>query len=377
MERGEGAPRIVSEILKELDYNPHFTYELVEEWAQGIPTYKESDPNDPEWQPTPLTPIDLSSEGLGEVYVKDESNRSSNPTGTMKDRPAWEFATLYRDMARALELKVASGVLAQKDVEQISIPRFTVITSGNEGTALATAFEKYNLPPPKLILDLNTPINILNYVKGLRADSYRVNLSSGALTPEDIKRLSHNSNGVDITSFKPIEPNAVFYDWHVHEVFNDNPDEIYVPYGSGRLMENYLTWQYRTNRNESGSNRDPRLKVDPVGVISANIFGVEPSNRDSIADKLTAEFKPFLIFEDKDIKGLVDISITGRETGVNEVTDDYIQYAQQLLTTKGITAEPSGAASLAYYIKRFQEGKISANKKVVVVNSGSGLTSTI
>lgn len=374
-EKGPRPPELTKlqrEIKKEIEY-PHFiNYEIVEKWGDGIPAFAEADPVAPEWKATPVVHIDLSKDGLGEIFVKNEADRESNPTGTIKDRAAWELATLYRDYARALYLKIRTGALDKKGLERLVMPRFSLITAGNEGKAVAECFKKYDLPPPKLIIGKNTRSTIINELIKLRADVYIADLSS-ELTTEDIKQISNNSCGIDITSIQAIEPSSVFYDWHVHESFNESPDDIYVPYGSGRLMENYLVWQARSMRNESKRRRDPRLKVSISKVITMNVFGAEPAEYPSEADKLVAPFKPFLLFKDEDINALVNLSFTGSETGKNKITEEKIRQAYQLLTSHGIEVEPSSATSLALYIDRFEKGLVKSGRKTLIINTGKGL----
>jgi len=360
------------EVKKEIEYPQHMSYELVEKWGDGIPAFAEADPRAPEWKATPIIPIDLTENGYGEVYIKNEADRSSNPTGTIKDRSAWELATLYRDYARALYLKTREGAIRKNELGTFAIPRLSLITAGNEGRAISECFRKYDLPPPKLVIDRNAPSTVVDELERLRADLYVTDLSR-ELRPEDIKRLSNNLDGIDITSTRAIEPSSVFYDWHVHESFNESPNEVYVPYGSGRLMENYLVWQARTMRNESEGRHDPRLHVPVMNIITMNILGAEPAEHPSVADKLGAQFKPFLLFRDEDIDDLVKLSFTGTGSKKEPVSDMRIKEAHELFTAHGIEAEPSAAAGLALYMDRFERGLIDQQKKILIVNTGKGL----
>jgi hypothetical protein len=325
----------------------------------------------PEWRETPTKPLDLGNEGYGLVYLKDESDPASNPTGTIKDRAAWELAVLYRNFARSLYLQMRTGLLAASELARMHVPRFTFLTSGNIGNAVEACFGKYHLPPPKIIIDSVKAEQIRPIIENWRADIYAIDLSR-ELTPEEMLTLTDNEKGIDITSFTPFNPHIVFYDWHVHEVFNKEPDYIFVPYGSGRLMENYLAWQYLSCRNAAAGSRDPRLRTDAGKVMCMNICGAEPANQNSIADKLTAAFKPFLLFKDEDVNGMRNLSFTGRETKKESVEENYIMAAYALMAKYGIQAEPSGAASLALYLKYFDEGRIRDDKKVVIVNTGKG-----
>ncbi len=349
-------------VVKETGYPEVMSSELVEKWAYGIPIFSENDPKNPEWKATPVKQL----EGYENVFVKDESDITSNPTQTIKDRMAWELVTLFRDYARGLYLKRKEGLL-NGNIGSLLIPRLTALTAGNVGRSISEAFEQYGLPPIKMLVDVSMPDSRLEVLKRLHADIYMADLSKKELTAEEIMELTNNKHGINITSMVVFEPQAIFYDWHVHEAFNENPDEIYVPYGSGRLIENYLTWQARNARS-----KDPRLKI-PVGkLISISIFGAEPKEGHSIADKLTKEYNPFVILDGQDINALGALSFTGRNTGIYRVPEEKIMQAYQILSGHCDT-EPSAAAGLALYLHRLDQKKIDPAKKVLIINTGKGI----
>lgn len=369
-------------VIREVDYPRHMDWGLVEQFADGIPCYPENDPNLPEWSATPTIPVDLTSDGYGIVYIKDESDTESNPTGTIKDRAAWELATLYRDFARALYLKKKAG-LVNGNISSIPVPRFSYITAGNVGRAISHMFSRFGLPPMKLLVDSAISPHRLEILRALHADIYVSDLSRNvfekddessrrAYTPEEIKILTNNRGGIDITSVMALEPHAVFYDWHVHESFNEAPQEIYVPYGSGRLWENYLTWQERSIRNDAVGKRDPRLRVPVSSVVDMSIFGAEPADPHSSADKLTKSFNPFALFSDQDTAALGALQFTGKATQVSKVDEERIDQAYRLLG-RHVETEPSAAAGLALYLQRFDDGEIDERKKVLIVNTGRGI----
>ena len=126
--------------VKELSYPMQMSMELLERWADEIPVFSKSNPAEPEWAPTPLIPIDLTRIGYGLVYVKNEADHRSNPTKTIKDRAAWELVTLYRDFARALYLRMRTNQIRKREVQKIKVPRFSLITAGNEGGAICACF---------------------------------------------------------------------------------------------------------------------------------------------------------------------------------------------------------------------------------------------
>jgi len=198
------------DIIQEREHPKVMNWELVEKWADGIPRYSENDVAHPEWRSTPVFPLDLSAEGYGLVHIKDESDKTSNPTQTIKDRAAWELTTLFRDYARGLYLKRREGSL-NGNIGSLVVPRLSYVTAGNVGRAVSHMFQNYDLPPFKLLVDASISPERLEKLKGLHADIYRTDLSKRSLTPEEIKRLTNNENGIDITSVMIIEPQAVFY----------------------------------------------------------------------------------------------------------------------------------------------------------------------
>jgi threonine synthase len=342
-------------IVQENEFPVRMTRELIQRWA-GIPRYSENDPKEPEWQPTPTTQLP----GFENVYVKDESFRASNPTGTIKDRPAWEIAALYRDFARVLELR--GNFLDEK------VPRISYVTAGNVGRSVSEVARKFGLPPMKLLVDSFIPTSRLAELKKLHADIYMVDLKKKELSSAEIKALTNNQDGVDLTSVVVIEPQRTFYDWHVHEAFNENPGEVYVPYGSGRLFENYLTWQEINSRV-----RDPRLKAPILSLLNMSILGARPKTNGSVADKLVTDYNPFRILKEEDFSSMHSLSFTGDNTGVYKVSDDMINQAHKVLTETGFETEHSGSAGLALYLQRLDEGKINPRKKVLIINTGRGI----
>lgn len=371
------------EIIKKVEFPQFMSFELMQEWIDTIPRFLNYDLKNPEWQPTPERKLGSSTDGYGVVSVKDES---VNITGTMKDRPAWELVKLYADYAFGVALRTAgfSQAKAEDYLKCQRIPHFTLITSGNEGAAVAVAFERYKLPPPKLVVGNTINPTDEERVKKLRADIYKVDLSK-KISPSMMKLLTENENGVEITSQSPhFLPNVIFYDWLVHEVFRGQPDDLYVPYGSGRLMENFLTWQSLTLSKGPDARLGIRqgdtaaLQEMVARVQKMNIFGAEPAKKDSQADKLTAPFKPFLIFQDQDIRSQVDLHRTGEHTGKFKVREEYITRAYEIFRKHGVQAEPSAAAGLALYLQRCDTAtkrgrETLLSRRAVIVNTGKGL----
>ncbi len=355
-------------IAKETEFPAHYTRDIAEQWADGIPLFQLKDPRNPEWKETPLLSADLRPYGYGELFFKDES---VNPTGTIKDRAMWEVVKNYGKNARIVLLRTKNG-LGKKGIETVQIPRFSVLSSGNVALAAARAFQKYGLPPVKVLLDRETPADVLQSLLPEHADIYLADLRK-ELTARDIKILTHNVDGIDITSTVSFRPEEVFYDWHFHEVANARPIHVFTPYGSGRVFECYLRWQEKSLSNELEGTRDLRLKAPIRDVIAMNIYGAEPKRHiTSKANKLTAHYKPFRIFQDEDINDSRSLGFTGLHTGVYRIDEPRIEEAHQIMNAF-CPAEYSGAAGLALYLQFWKRGTVKPGERVVVVNTGKGI----
>lgn len=356
-------------VVKELPFPNHLSPKIAKKWAEGIPLLSENNPNNPEWTETQTHEIEYKGR---KILVKDES---TNPTGTMKDRPAWEMACLYRDFARTCILKG----LSETEIRQTPIPSLSIITSGNAGRAVAEVFKKYNLPPPRLLIGNQTNEAIIAELEKLYANIYRVDLSH-KLDGQAILKATNNGNGKDITSDQTIEPQVVFYDWLAHEVFNkidSNPEtqkHIYVPYGSGRLFESLLYWQVQSiKKHIQGLLPDPRLKIDPMLLLKTSLHGAKPEANDSEADKLTASHKPFIAFTREQVKSCIPFQLTGNQTGINNFPENNLVEASRLFEKQGIETEKSGAAGMALAIQDIKDEKVDDDDQIISINTGKGL----
>src|SRR3989344_7122719 len=358
-------------ILKEIPFSSHFGRDYLELLLDTLPKSRKNDPSRPEWRPTPIIPLDLQPFGYTLVHIKDESDVRSNPTGTFKDRRAYENGPI---LFRAIAERAWSAH------SEIDVPRLTDISMGNIAFAQAYMNERYGLPPPKLLLDSRTPPDKLQRLQQLRADIYLapfdINVFTGKSEPytaEQIRTLTNNSNGHDATSTRLLQPQRNWYDQHVHEAFNffQRDGEIYVPHGSGDLFANYVTWQMITGLH-GAAKKDIRLRVHPSVVASLDILGAMPSETKSNADKLTGHM-PFTYYSANDILGLRQFGFTGQETGVYRIPEDYVAYAAEIMIQTGIKTEPSASIGLGLFMWRYDHGLIDKKKTVLIVNTGKGM----
>ena len=211
--------------------------------SDNNPNRPEFPPNNPKFPATPTYKIKV--QGFSDVWLKDES---INPTGTHKDRMAWEIVVTYRDFLLAKKRGQIKGKL----------PSMSIISSGSAAVAIQSQLRKYRLPNLKVLVDTNINSEVLRMLKKIGCEIYETNLSIKAFHWKEILALTHNPNGIDITSNTALDPNIRFYDWMSYEILNSSPDYCFMPFGTGTLYENVIN----INKREVSSKRhDPRFKV--------------------------------------------------------------------------------------------------------------------
>ena len=117
----------------------------------------ENDPKKPEFPPDnpkfPATPTyQIKAPGFTNLWLKDESK---NPTGTHKDRMAWEMVVTYREMLMAKKM----GLVKDK------LPQMSLITSGAAGFAIQPMLKKYGLPKLKCLVDIDLDERIIHILE--------------------------------------------------------------------------------------------------------------------------------------------------------------------------------------------------------------------
>ncbi len=376
------------EVVQEVPYPEFWSLELAQKWAREIPENLET-----EGHKTPLIKLDLTAEGYGVVFIKNEADRSVNPTGTMKDRIGRSLALEYKANAKwALESRENDHNYAER-FPKMRIPRYSMLTAGNAGMALARSCDSLSLPPPKLLLDKHTDKKIIEALKNANADIYIVDLSSNPFTgrpsiedpldPYEILSLTNNTYGVDLTSSnseQDYNPHITYYQNLAKQIFTEQPDEIYVPYGSGALFGEILIAQRLNYPSEAELSQTSLKKAKLTQRISTvTILGGEPESLNSIADKLSAPAKPFPTTWERELKFYKTHGETNPNTGVEKLSEEDIISAYELLKSKeqtiGIETEPSACAGLALYMKRWKRGKIKPEAKIIVINTGKGIIS--
>ena len=320
----------------------------------------DNDPGQPEFPPEnpcfPATPTyQIQVPGYTNVWLKDESK---NPTGTHKDRLAWEVVVTYRQFLRA----------KQRNGSSAPLPQMSIISSGSAATAIQAMLSRYGLPPLKALVDRNLSPELQENLRTLGCEVYTTDLSRRLLDWKDILELTDNEAGFDLTSGEALDPTTRFYDWLSYEILNESPEYCFVPFGTGNLFENILNV---AKREVLAADGDPRFQGEIEVVEDCCFMGATTSNPDSkAAEKLYSPHLPFAHFDEQWIRFYRLAGFCNPQSGVYQIEENFLEQAMQLAQEQGIACEPSGIAGLALFLQKAEVLNIPADAKVLVVNTG-------
>ena len=318
----------------------------------------ENDPNKPEFPPdnpkfpaTETFPIEIS--GFANVWMKNEA---SNPTGTHKDRMAWEIVVSYRDFLLA----------KQRGLLKSPLPHMSIISSGAAAIAIQNMLNKYKLPHLKVLVDANIDDRIIKILQRMGCEVFPANLAAKPFHWSEILALTNNKEGFDITSGVALDPTTRFYDWMSYEIINNSPDYAFIPFGTGNLYENVLN----INKKEVTSIgfHDPRFQGDVEKLRYCNFIGATTNNPKSKADKLYSPHLPFVNFDQQWIEFYKTAGFCGPKSNVLNVKEESLDKATEIAEKQNIEFEPSGLAGLALMLQMKDE--LPRNKKYLIVNTG-------
>jgi len=318
--------------------------------SENDPLKPEFPADDPQFPATPTYQIQV--EGFSNVWLKDESK---NPTGTHKDRMAWEIVVTYRDFLLAKQRGQLTGAL----------PQMSIISSGSAATAIQTQLQKYDLPNLKVLVDVRISDEISNWLESLGCEVYKTDLTKKSYAWKEILALTNNPGGLDITSSEALDPTTRFYDWLSYEVINSSPEYCFIPFGTGNLYENILNI---TKKELSTTTHDPRFQGDIEVLRRCNFMGVTTTNPKSRAEKLYSPHLPFVHFDEQWMRTYRMAGFCGPESDVYTLQEHYLDQALELAAAQNICAEPSGISGLALLLQL--KDRLPHDKKMLIVSTG-------
>jgi|GEM_PF-448372 cysteine synthase len=340
------------------------TISPVERIYQSIQIPSNNNPLKPEFPPKPFfTPSFPASKtyqieipGFTNVWLKDES---TNPTGTHKDRFAWEVILKYKALLESSRQRPFNR-----------LPQISMISSGGAATAVQNLFNLFNIPLSiKVLLDKKTSPAIKSSLQKIGCSIYETDLSDVLLHPEEIKRITENWDGIDITYRETLDPNLDnYYDWLSYEIINENPDYCFIPFGTGDLYINVLNIVKKEYFNSFLHNPDPRYSGSIDKLKNCHYFGATSKNKDTQLDKLYSSFLPTFNEYLNFLKELISYSCVGDRTSIQQIQESFVNDAIQIAGKQKITFEPSGIAGLALLLQI--RGNIPPDSKILIVNTG-------
>jgi len=317
--------------------------------SENDPKMPEFPPENPKWPSTPIKRIELK--GFPNVFLKDES---VNPTGTHKDRMAWEIIVTYRQL-----------LLSKKRGNLKKMPHMSIISSGSAAFAIQTIIRKYGLPDLKVLIDHKLDSSVKKSLERAGCEIYETDLSKKQLFTEDILKLTNNIDGIDITSDDSLGPFNIFYDWMAYDIINQNADYVFIPYGTGHLYENIVNVAVNEGRTKK---HDRRFRGDPKRIRVCNFIGATTNNPHTKADKLYSHHLPFVHFDKKWIRMAIKNGFIGPKSDVYVIREKFLENAMKIADKNGIDCEASGIAGLAMMLQI--KDQIPKNKKILIINTG-------
>lgn len=317
----------------------------------------ENDPKKPEFPPDnpsfPATPtFEIQVPGMSNVWVKDES---VNPTGTHKDRMAWEMVVTYKNLLLAKKVGITDH-----------LPQMSIISSGSAAVAVQKMLKRYDLPNLKALVHFQLSEKVKEYLKNIGCEIYETDLSKRVLLTENILHLTDNPGGIDITSDEALGPFDVFYDWMSYDILNKNAEWVFVPYGTGHLYENIINIAQR--EAASFVFHDRRLQGEAKKIGQCHFIGATTNNPTSIADKLYSPHLPFVHLDPHWINLAKRKGHIGAKSRVGIVREEFLQEAMNIAKMNDLVCEPSGIAGLAMLLQMRDE--VPQEDKKLIINTG-------
>lgn len=324
-----------------------------------------NNPKKPEFPPKPFyTPKFPASEtfkidvpGFNNVWLKDES---INPTGTHKDRLAWEVVIKYKSLIEGLKYK-----------DSDALPQMSIISSGSAAIAIQHLFNLFNIPTKlKVLVDNKLNPHFKNSIKKIGCELYECDLSAKLLTSEDIKELTDNKSGIDITYREVLDPtHDNYYDWMSYEILQSQPDYCFIPFGTGDLFINVLNIVKIEYFNSFVAKHDPRFFSNIEKLKDCSFLGASSSSSKTRLDKLFSSYLPSIDSFHKYIKELkTEYACVGEMTDIYYVKEEFVDSAIDIANKLRLTFEPSGMAGLALLMQ--MKDAIPKDAKILIVNTG-------
>lgn len=206
-------------------------------------------------------------------------------------------------------------------------------------------------------------------LRKMGCEVFETDLSKQSFTGKEIKELTNNKEGIDITYREILDRfNDNYYDWLSYEVLNENPSYCFVPFGTGDLFVNILIIVEREFNNRI-YRHDPRFLGDIQKISQCNFMGATTRDANSRMDKLFSYYLPSLDDYQFYINSLIQNNRIGHLSGILDVDENFIEEALEIIRKHKVRCEPSGIAGLALLLQMKDE--LPRDEKMLIINTGS------
>jgi hypothetical protein len=348
--------KVQADIRKEPEPKPSDHWQILDDAIVVPITQHPDNPEFPPFSPKfPATPTIEIHVDARRILIKDESY---NPTGSHKDRMAWEIVKHYKKLIRD---RKSSASISQE------LPAASIISSGSAALSIQLMLHQFSLPDLRVLYDQKrTDPRIISRLRSVGCILYPHDLNTRELTSEDVLELTENPRGFDITARTLLDPGKrKYYNWLSYEILNQSCTHIFVPVGTGDLFVNLLT----ILRDEIlDITNDERLHVGVNDITDINIYGATSDDPKTRMDKLYAPYRPTLQEARELVKNCKAQNICGSESGIYSVDEKYVGQAMKIARQYSLATEPSGMARLALFLSKRDE--IPIDSPVLVINTG-------
>jgi hypothetical protein len=314
-------------------------------------------PNSPRYPATPSRRLERNK------YILIIKYESYNSTGSHKDRWAWEKLLSYR---KSIQNEIDN---LPKSGGSVEIRPFSMISAGSAAFALQSLFRLYDLPPLRVVMDAErTDAAVRAKLESVGAKIFLTDLDERELSEADILSITDNKFGKDITTRDANTPeNEMFYDWLVCEILTQKPTYIFVPFGTGDLFVNIITFIEAEARKKQRSKRLVDAAEDIRGI---HVLGATAKERTTLMDKLYAKHRPPEEAIHAKVRALVASEVLGAKSGVFPITDKVADQGLRFAQANGLNTELSGIAGLGLLFEQERQLGLKPEDRVVVVNTG-------
>jgi len=293
------------------------------------------------------------------MWIKDES---INPTGTHKDRMAWEIYLWYENEIKR-QINSPEGKIALKSL--------SLISSGGAAYAIQDLLSKKGLPNLRVLMNQDTSEELIHRLQEKDCKIYLCDLDSASLNSKEILEKTDNINGIDITYGKEFDSlRAIYYDWLSYEVLNQNPDWVFIPFGTGDLFTNVIS----TNSREMDKKVASKRFFGNKQILSkCNFIGAANNRKSSKMKMLYSAFQNKAIDAmNRKITNLIVKSHCSKTSRVIVVKEQYLDSAIEIAEYFALNFEPSAISGLGLFLQLSDNNDIhiKSNEKVIFINTG-------